>query len=816
MKNSGCDNDDLTVTAGVATPIANGKFKVVAGASNGVSFQSGSNYMHLNSSSLNVTSNQANADLNISAGTSANSFLVKRNNSGSLDRVLKWTGTNWTSSSTMSDACEVYFFKRTTSITYYVSDPNCCTELGSINGSFNRSNQKIDVTWTGATNVDICYSKNSTTKPNSPQVTNVTSCSIDVSSYSAGDKCYIWGRQNCGGGATSDWTAISNNYVTIPSHTLSITATNGSVALNPNSTTIVEGRTVELTATGNEGYAFSSWSLTSGTYAGLTSTSTNPTTFTMGTSDAAVTATFAIQSYTLTWELDGGSVKTEGTAAGSVTYGATLTAPIVEKTGYTFAGWSPSVAATMPAEATTYTATWTPNDDTPYSVEHYQQNIANDDYTLFETQNLTGTTAAQVTPAVKIYEGFTAPIAQKITILADGSLVVKYYYTRNSHTLTWVTDGDDLQGEYTNGTIKYGATITAPDTPTKTNYLFSGWHNGTSIVTPTTMPDEDVTYTAQWVADDKWGVTITAPEHGTITVSWADGEGDHSFTSGSQEIDKNAEITITAVAANGYSAPAKVVVNDGELNNGGQMTLTSSIVISATFSLQTYTITYNLDEGTNHGDNPVNYNITSSDISLEAPSKTGYTFLGWYNNSDLAEGHKVTGTAIASGSTGNKEFWAKWQINSHTLVWDLDDGSIQTAGTAAGSVNYGTALVAPTVTKTGYTFNGWSPSVDATMPDNDVTYIAQWNVKSYGVTWMISGTEWTDDGQSTVNYGSHVETLPTAPDPGDYCGDKFMGWTDAANGAYVHDTSNLYTTADDFPNATGAQTFYAVFADYTK
>jgi len=141
MKNSGCDNDDLTVAAGVATPVANGKFKVVAGASNGVSFQSGSNYMHLNSSNLNVTSNQTNADLNISAGTSANSFLIKRNNSGSLDRVLKWTGTNWTSSSTMSEACEVYFFKRTTSTTYYCSDPNCCTKLGSINGSFTEATQ---------------------------------------------------------------------------------------------------------------------------------------------------------------------------------------------------------------------------------------------------------------------------------------------------------------------------------------------------------------------------------------------------------------------------------------------------------------------------------------------------------------------------------------------------------------------------------------------------------------------------------------------------------------------------------------------------
>ena len=87
----------------------------------------------------------------------------------------------------------------------------------------------------------------------------------------------------------------------------------------------------------------------------------------------------------------------------------------------------------------------------------------------------------------------------------------------------------------------------------------------------------------------------------------------------------------------------------------------------------------------------------------------------------------------------------------------------------------------------------------------------------YNVTWMVDGEEWSDQGgSSTVNGGGHITTLPTAPTTGDFCGDRFMGWTDAEGGAYVHGSSGLYTTASGFPNATGDQVFYAVFADYAE
>ena len=72
----------------------------------------------------------------------------------------------------------------------------------------------------------------------------------------------------------------------------------------------------------------------------------------------------------------------------------------------------------------------------------------------------------------------------------------------------------------------------------------------------------------------------------------------------------------------------------------------------------------------------------------------------------------------------------------------------------------------------------------------------------------------TGSPSDNVNHGSRVAKLPTDPDPDDYCGQKFVGWTTDAE--YVHGTSTLFTTAGTAPVATGDQIFYAVFADYDE
>ncbi|WP_249506421.1 InlB B-repeat-containing protein [Fibrobacter sp. HC4] len=86
---------------------------------------------------------------------------------------------------------------------------------------------------------------------------------------------------------------------------------------------------------------------------------TKTTSFVMPKKNVVVTIDVAPKKYKLAWNLEGGSVATAGTAAGEVSYGTSLDAPVVEKEHYTFSGWNPSVPETMPAENVSYTAVWT-------------------------------------------------------------------------------------------------------------------------------------------------------------------------------------------------------------------------------------------------------------------------------------------------------------------------------------------------------------------------------------------------------------------------------------------------------------------------
>lgn len=158
-----------------------------------------------------------------------------------------------------------------------------------------------------------------------------------------------------------------------------------------------------------------------------------------------------------------------------------------------------SVVVAKAGATGTTTYSLTPNCTTTqtanYTVNHYQQNIADDNYTLKETQTLSGEVGTSVTPDVKTYTGFTAPTtATTVTIVADGKTVVEYYYTRNSYTLTWNLDGGTITTAGTpEGAVKYEASLTAPVVE-KDGFNFKGW----SPSVPTTMPAADTTYTAQW------------------------------------------------------------------------------------------------------------------------------------------------------------------------------------------------------------------------------------------------------------------------------------------------------------------------------
>ena len=141
-------------------------------------------------------------------------------------------------------------------------------------------------------------------------------------------------------------------------------------------------------------------------------------------------------------------------------------------------------------------------------------------YTLKDTEHLTGSAGTQVSPTVKTYEGFESPNIQTATLASDGSTVVEYKYARKMHSyILNQADGADLSGSTPSGTRYYGEEISLKCVPAA-GYQFVQWSNGdTSPITTFTMPNEDVTvvptvekasYTITYNLD---GGTATNPEY---------------------------------------------------------------------------------------------------------------------------------------------------------------------------------------------------------------------------------------------------------------------------------------------------------------
>ncbi len=223
-----------------------------------------------------------------------------------------------------------------------------------------------------------------------------------------------------------------------------------------------------------------------------------------------------VEAYTLAWATDGDAL-TGTYPSGIIEAGATITAPNTPtKTGYTFAAWTPAFSGTMPAANTTYTATWTPNTTTAYTVKHYQQNVAGDDYILFETENLTGTTDASVTPSVKSYTGFDAPATQTTAILPDGSLVIEYRYTRKSYDVTFNMQG---HGSATAAqSIVYEGMVTEPAAPADADYIFGGWYKEPACTNAWDFSTDIVTAATTIYA--KWTLVVASVTINSVTTPY--------------------------------------------------------------------------------------------------------------------------------------------------------------------------------------------------------------------------------------------------------------------------------------------------------
>ena len=249
------------------------------------------------------------------------------------------------------------------------------------------------------------------------------------------------------------------------------------------------GKDVTLGYTLKNGYEFAGWT-------GDETTST----FKMPAKDVTVKANAKPISYEITYHLQDGSLATKNPASYTVeTEDFTLNNP--EKQGYVFAGWtgtdlnSATKTVTVRKGSTgkrEYTATWTAAKDTKYTVYHAQEQL-DGSFKVVDTDNLTGETGKEVTPATKTYTGFKSPAPQKLTILADGTAELTYNYTRNSYTVT-VNKSTGIKSTSGAGTYQYGAPVKV-GFALEDGYAFDGW-TGDKTEDSFTMPASKVTMQA--------------------------------------------------------------------------------------------------------------------------------------------------------------------------------------------------------------------------------------------------------------------------------------------------------------------------------
>ena len=221
-----------------------------------------------------------------------------------------------------------------------------------------------------------------------------------------------------------------------------------------------------------------------------------------------------------------------------------------------------------------------------------------------------------------------------------------------------------------------------------------------------------------------------------------------------QIIVKNGS-TFTAPASDGLTRPDGDTDNyfmwlDGNGNSyepGGSVP-SDVTELTVQWTAPTYAVTLNTNGGTINNGNVTGYTygVGATLPAADDMTYTGHTFKGWYDNENLT-GSPVT--AIGGAETGNKEYWAKWEINQYTVTVKPENGKADIIITQ----DYGTPITAPTLTREGYTFKGWDKEIPKAMPAENITITARWKDTEKPTGEIIIGTNKWNEFLNELTFG---------------------------------------------------------------
>ena len=409
------------------------------------------------------------------------------------------------------------------------------------------------------------------------------------------------------------------------------------------------------------------------------------------------------------------------------------------------------------------------------------------------------------------------------TTMGAGNTTIYAHWTatRRSYTINYQTTYGSLNR--TSQSVAYGSkgscTLTMPANNAQYTYTFQGWYTaanggGTKVGSSLTLETPSVTGAATYYA-----YVTRAVNRYTFTFNANGGS-----TPSSSSISKNYGEAIGTLPTCSRAADAQYTytfkgwftATTGGTQISASTTVTGNVTYYAqwTATLRSYTATFNGNGGGTPSPSTITKTYGSELGTLPTCSRTGYTFLGWYTASS-------GGTKISSATkiTGTVTYYAQWSINSYTLTYNVNGGNA--VSPASKSIQYGSAYgTLPTPTKSSdaeytYAFAGWytaasggtQVTANTTMGAGNTTIYAHWTAtrRSYTINYQTTYGSLNRTSQS-VAYGSKGSCTLTMPANNAQYTYTFQGWYTAANGGGTKVGSSLTL---ETPSVTGAATYYA-------
>lgn len=484
----------------------------------------------------------------------------------------------------------------------------------------------------------------------------------------------------------------------------------------------------------------------------------------------------------VTFDTKGGSA----VPARDVEIGSTATVPTPPtKAGYEFSGWYADEACTIfydfntpVTDDITIYAKWIPQNDTPYKVQHYQQDVSGSEYTLFETDHLTGTTGEGVSAAAKEYPGFhenTGYMDRLIsgTIAPDGSTILRLYYERDSQSVTFDSAGGTAVDPQS---VRYGASAALPTQPTRQGYQFADWYADQTRTATYNFDDpviKNITIYAGWnpLADTPYQV-----QH-----YWLGDDGKTYTVKETENLAGTTEAVGSAVPKQyeGYHE-----------NTGYQDRLASEIIapdgstiLRLYYDWNTYTVTFEAGGGNSVSAQQLRHGALAS--QPVPPVRQGYDFSCWYADEACSILYDFD-TPVTNDIT----VYAKWLPRNDTpyqvrhFQHNADGNGYTLKDTDELSGTTGSTVAAVAKNYTGFHEATDHPDrlpSSTIFPDGSLVMSLYYDRNVFTVSFHANGGTVSPEEQ-IMAYGTAYGTLPV-PEREEY---TFSGWyTDADFGEQV-------------------------------